>query len=156
MKTIFLSFKLGPYYDPIKTGEKIFEYRSRFGSGECIVYLYLTAPVQKVVAKLKFGERIALVDWKEKYKNDSVVLDRVIDYINSGDKYAIPILEYQEIEPIHLNEIKELMPDFKAPRSYYIIDDKQDLVNLLENRVKIGEKVINDFVNIRHEAICIH
>lgn len=67
MKTIFLSFTPEPFYEPIKKGVKRYEYRSRFCNEECYAYLYLSAPVQKVVARIKFGKRIELESWEKEF-----------------------------------------------------------------------------------------
>lgn len=71
MRTIFLSFTPEPYYVPMKQGLKRFEYRSRFCDEECYAYLYLSSPIQQVVAKIKFGKLICLDDWKKEFANNA-------------------------------------------------------------------------------------
>ena len=56
VRTILLSFKPEPFFEPLKDGRKRFEYRSRFGEGEHIAYLYLTFPYSKDCSKNTFWE----------------------------------------------------------------------------------------------------
>ena len=48
MRTILLSFSPS-YYDILKNGQKVFEYRKRFCNEKVKAYLYLGKPIQKIV-----------------------------------------------------------------------------------------------------------
>lgn len=158
MKTIFLSFTPEPFYEPMKIGLKRYEYRSRFCKEECIAYLYLSAPVKEVVAKIKFGSRIELKDWEEIFSDDKEAMNRLREFVDKeGKRYAIPILEFQEIEKITLQELKNKFPDFAPPRSYYILDNKPLLLEFLNQTTKtIGTKLTHDLSKMESWEVCIY
>ncbi|AZR74373.1 hypothetical protein BBF96_13840 [Anoxybacter fermentans] len=54
--------------------------------------------------------------------------------------YAIPVNSFQEIEPVTLDELKTIFPDFIPPQSYLILK-KPDLLKFLLGRKRIGEKI---------------
>ena len=57
MRTILLSFS-PIYYDILKSGDKVFEYRKRFCNEKVKAYLYLGKPVQQIVGILWLDKRI--------------------------------------------------------------------------------------------------
>jgi predicted transcriptional regulator len=156
MKTIFLSFTPAPFYDPIKDGLKRYEYRSRFRDEECYAYLYLSAPVQQVVAKIKFGKRIELETWKKQFADQGEAMKRLHDFIAKGNRYAIPILEFQEINRVPISKLKEAFPDFRSPRSYLILDKLPKVLDCLNNVQPIGKKLVHDLSVVEPWEVCIY
>lgn len=153
MRTILLSFS-PIYYDILKSGDKVFEYRKRFCNEKVKAYLYLGKPVQQIVGILWLDKRIQLSSWKEKYKDDLKVLGRIESYLQRN-KYAMPVLKYQEIEAINISDVKEMFPEFYIPLSFRNIEENSDLLKYLESRTKYcGNTIIHNFDNIDLDRIC--
>lgn len=156
MKTIFLSFTPAPFYEPIKEGLKRYEYRTRFRNEECYAYLYLSAPVQEVVAKIKFGKRIELETWKEQFADQEEAMSRIHDFIQKGNRYAIPILEFQEMNRVPLSKLKEVHPDFRPPRSYLILDNLPKVLDYLNTIQSAGKMLVHDLSVVEPWEVCIY
>ena len=69
MRTMLLSFK-PKWFEKIKSGEKIYEYRRTFTDEEVMAYMYVSTPVKKIVGKIHLGKRIDLRDWRKEYQAD--------------------------------------------------------------------------------------
>ena len=69
MRTMLLSFK-PKWYNLIKYGSKIFEYRRTFPDEEIMAYMYVSSPMKQIVGKIHLGRKIDINTWKEKYKDD--------------------------------------------------------------------------------------
>ena len=80
MRTMLLSFKPG-WFDKIKEGNKIFEYRRTFPDEEIMAYMYVSSPMMQIVGRIHLGRRIDINIWKEQYKDDREVCDRVNDFL---------------------------------------------------------------------------
>lgn len=153
MRNILLSFS-PRYYEILRNGEKVFEYRKRFCDEKVKAYLYLGKPVQQIVGILWLDKRIPLVRWKELYKDDVEVLGRIEDYLNRN-KYAMPILKYQEIEPIDISDIKEKFPEFYIPLSFRNLEENSKLLEYIEKKTKYsGNAVKHSFDIIEKNRIC--
>lgn len=153
MRTILLSFK-PVYYDMLKNGEKVFEYRKRFCNEKVKAYLYLGKPIQKIMGILWLDKRIEISRWKEIYKDDLEVLHRIEDYMQRN-KYAMPILKYQEIQPISIMDIKNEFSEFYIPLSFRNLEENSSLLKYIENRTEFRGKVVtHDFENIDLDRIC--
>lgn len=152
MRKIFLSFS-PRYYDILRDGSKIFEYRKRFCDEEVLAYIYLGKPVQQVVAIAQLGKRIELKDWYNIY-SDVETKNRIIDYM-SRNKYAMPILMFQEINPISIAEIKSEFPNFYIPLSFRNLNSNDMVTKYIEDRtVYKGEKITHDFTVIDPRHLC--
>ncbi len=66
MRRILLSFSPN-YYEVLRNGNKVFEYRKRFCNEEVLAYIYLGKPIQKIVGIALLGKRINLSDWYDMY-----------------------------------------------------------------------------------------
>lgn len=97
LRKILLSFS-PKYYEVLKNGNKVFEYRKRFCDEEVMAYIYLGRPIQKIVGVAKLGRRIDLDKWYREY-SETEIRKRIADFM-TGNKYAMPIISFQEIEPI--------------------------------------------------------
>jgi len=155
MKTILLSFG-NEWYPALKDGRKVFEHRKRFCSEPVKAYIYLGFPMQKVVAIISLGERISLEDWLIQYKDNSATCSRIQDFM-SRNRYAMPVLDFQEIAPISLEAYKSKQPNFIVPRSYYILENNPSLQKYLEEQTQYkGEKRTNTFDDNLEDIICTY
>ena len=93
MRTMLLSFK-PEWYNRIKEGSKIFEYRRTFPDEEILAYMYVSSPMKMIVGKIHLGRKIDINTWKEEYKEDAQVCERVDDFL-TRHTYAMPILSFQ-------------------------------------------------------------
>lgn len=153
MRTIFLSFS-PKYYDVLQSGAKIYEYRKRFCDEAVRAYIYLGKPVRKVVGIAWLGERISLEYWERVYFENKDVLRRIKNY-STRNKYVMPILKYQQIEPIDINCIKENFPEFYIPLSFRNLDEGSILLNFIEDNTVYKDKpIIHDFENVSEDRIC--
>lgn len=154
MRTMLLSLK-PEIFDLIRNGKKIFEYRHQFYTEPINAYLYISKPVQKIVGYIEFDKRIDLQDWKERYKNDIEVSNRIDDYISRNYKYAMPINKFRMTTEIPLSDLKNNLNKFIIPESYYYLDNFIDLDNYIKSNIKFtGEVVENNFQEIDEADIC--
>lgn len=156
MKTVLLSFN-PKYYEPLKNGEKKYEYRSRFANDDIKAYLYLSSPIRKVVAIVYFGKRISLEKMLEMYADNSNAVCRINDYINQyKKKYAVPVLKIDFLEPISLEEIRKHIPGFMPPQSYMIIKENSELEEILKKMNYNGSSIVLDHENVTADEVCIN
>lgn len=153
MKKILLSFK--PYwFEKIKSGQKIFEYRTRFCDEPVIAYMYVSRPVMAITGIIELGNRINLRDWKEEYKNDVEVLARIEDFATRNN-YAMPIRRYQSTTSISLEELRSSLPGFIAPQMYYNLYNNVELLNFIEENIRIlDEEIVHSFNGDIKDKIC--
>ena len=155
MKSILLSFGY-EWYESLKDGRKIYEHRKRFCNEAVKAYVYIGKPIYRVVAIVTLDKRIDLEKWLVEYGDDLEVRNRIKDFM-SRNKYAMPVLDFQEICPIDLSEFKLLVPNFIVPRSYYILENNVDLFSFLKERTEfIGAKRINEFNVEPRNVICTY
>ena len=153
MKTILISFQ-PKWFEQIKSGEKIFEYRTQFPKEPVRAYMYVSKPVQAITGYIEFGERIALTEWAEKYKNDAEVYPRVEEYLKRR-KYVVPILKYVDTEPILLEDLQKNISKFIIPQSYYFLDNFTELFKYVKQQTVFGSHQINNvFDNVDKNKIC--
>ena len=153
MKKILLSFK--PFwYEKIKSGEKIFEYRKRFCDEPVLAYMYVSRPVMAVTGIVLLDRRIDLDTWKVDFKDDELVYNRICDF-RRRNKYAMPIREFIPTNAIELKEIQNCIPSFIAPQMYYCIKEATELFTLLEEKItEIGPRIVNSFDGNIRDEIC--
>lgn len=56
MRTMLLSFK-PEWFNKIKDGSKIFEYRRTFPDEEIIAYMYVSTPMKQIVGRVHLGKK---------------------------------------------------------------------------------------------------
>ena len=140
MKEIFLSFR-PEFFKPLLYGIKKYEYRKRFCNEETKAYLYLSGKARCVVGILELGKPIRLDLTRDNYLKYRDTLNRVDNYISTGDVNAVPIKSLSLFKkPITLDEIRERIPNFMPPQLYYVLDSKIELKKLLEERF-VGDKL---------------
>lgn len=153
MKTMLLSFK-PTWFEKIKDGSKVYEYRRSFAKEEVMAYMYVSTPLKMVIGKIHLGKRIDINDWKEKYKEEQDVTARIDDYL-TRHRYAMPILSFQMTESISLETLREFKPDFVCPQMYYYLDNYPELFEFIENNARpVGALIENDFLFENKNEIC--
>lgn len=153
MKTMLLSFK-PEWFEKIKNGSKIFEYRRSFADEEVMAYMYVSAPMKMVVGKIHLGKRININTWKEEYKENTDVVERIDDFL-TRHQYVMPIISFQMTEAIDLETLRNFKSKFVCPQMYYYLDNFPNLFEFIINHAKeIGKAQMNNFDNITTEQIC--
>lgn len=153
MKKMLLSMK--PYWrDKIMSGEKIYEYRTRFTDEEVIAFLYVSKPVYAVTGILYLGRKICLQDWKNMYWDKSDLIERIEAYESRGNKVAMPVLAYQETNELSLKELRDNVEGFVAPQSYNYIKEGSELERYLNSHLVYGAKKQNDIDGRGIDEIC--
>ena len=154
MKKMLLSLK-PEIFELIRSGRKIFEYRHQCYKEEIGAYLYISKPIQKIVGYIEFDKRIDLNDWKEKYKDNKEVSQRIDDYINRNYKYVMPINIFRMTSTIELSDLRNDLKKFIIPESYYYLDNFIELEKYIEKNIKFTDEVIeNSFKVVKDEDIC--
>lgn len=154
MRKMLLSMQ--PFWkEKIMTGEKIYEYRTRFPDEEILAYLYVSAPVCGIAGILHLGKPIFLSTWRESYKDDIAVSDRIREYESRKNKLAMPVLSYQETNIITRSELDDKMEKFVVPQSYYYLKDDMELTDYLSKHIRrLGKKEENVFLEDDSSNIC--
>lgn len=153
MRTMLLSFK-PEWYEKIKEGIKIFEYRNSFSTDEVLAYMYVSTPTKSIVGKIHLGKRMEIAAWKEEYGDDSEVMERIEDFL-SKRRYVMPILSFQLTEAISLDKLREFNPKFVCPQMYYYLDNYPELFEFIkDNAIEKEELLVNDFSVVDKKDIC--
>ena len=121
MRTMLLSFK-PEWYNRIKEGSKIFEYRRTFPDEEILAYMYVSSPMKMIVGKIHLGRKIYINTWKEEYKEDEQVCERIDDFL-TRHTYAMPILSFQMTKEIDLETLRKFNRNFICPQMYYYLEN---------------------------------
>lgn len=124
-------------YSQMLSGEKRYEYRTRYQKVPTTAYVYISRTKKKIVAKIEFdtpiigtSEEIATLAEKEQPGH----YDRKMEYFHGDTAYAIPIKKIIPLKEVSLEELRKLFPDFVVPQSYYILDKKPELLNYLKSK----------------------
>ena len=130
---IVLSLHPEPY-QRILSGEKTYEYRSRFRKRPTIAFIYVTLPVKCISGIIRFGtpliaspEEIGRIAEQQKPGNDKPV----IEYLSRHRQgYAVPILKVIEIAPIPLDCLQSKY-DFTPPQAFLYLKNNKSLFDFL-------------------------
>jgi len=138
-KEILLSLR-EEYYKKMLNGSKKYEYRTKYLKEETTAYIYISKTLKKIVAKIEFGmpivgtaEQIATISERENPGS----YDEMLQYMHNDIGYAIPIKKIIQLEEISLEDIKNIISGFAPPQSYYILDNKPELLNILKSQKEI-------------------
>lgn len=146
---MLLSFK-PEWYNRIKDGSKIFEYRRTFPDEEILAYMYVSSPMKTIVGKLHLGRKIDIKTWKE----DADVCERIDDFL-SRHTYAMSVLSFQMTKKIDLVTLRKFNLNFVCPQMYYYLENYPELFEFIKkNAVDTGEIQVNSFENIGKDEIC--
>ncbi|WP_155266016.1 hypothetical protein [Kandleria vitulina] len=134
MKKIILSMKPG-WMEYVMSGEKIYEYRTRFPDDEIEAYLYVSRPDCVITGKIILGRKILLDEWLDKYSTHPEVLDRINAYIKRGNKVVMPIISYQTTNALSREYLEEKIGKFTVPQSFYYVKEGTRLFEVLEKEI---------------------
>lgn len=116
--------------------------------------MYVSRPVQAVCGIIYFGDIHSLLDWKNMYIDNDIILRRINKYIDKY-RFGTEIIAIQKIKPLSLKKLRDNLINFQPPQSYYILENNIPLKNFLENNLfYLEEKLINIVTNIFPEHIC--
>ncbi len=109
----------------IVSGEKRYEFRTRYPEAETMAFVYVTRAVKKLCGIILFdrpvagtAEEISAISERENPGS----YEAMMEYFFKGKGYAIPVRRVMEFAPVSLEEIREKFPDFVVPQSYYYLD----------------------------------
>ncbi len=154
MRTLLLSLK-PEVFQTVLSGEKIYEHRRVFPDEPVKAYIYISRPVQALAGILYLGNKVNIIDWKEKYKDDMDTQVRIDEYLKHH-KVAMEIQKFQNTTSIELSEIRKEFPKFLIPQMYYYLDGLT-LLDYLEEQLKpIGDPITHSFEDIKSNQICVH
>ncbi|MBW6461740.1 MAG: hypothetical protein K0B07_01720 [DPANN group archaeon] len=129
------------YMNAIEDKIKLHEFRRRFLKVDHDFYslIYVSSPIKKVTTIIKFGPPIkgTIDDMLALRQTHNFSNDKAIKDYFKGSKtcYALPIKEIQMLNnPIPLKKLRELVPNFAPPQSYFIIDN--DKYSVIINYIK--------------------
>lgn len=110
--------------------------------------------MKMIVGKIHLGRKIDINTWKEEYKEDADVCERIDDFL-SRHTYAIPVLSFQMTKEIDLVTLRKFNPNFVCPQMYYYLENYPELYEFIKkNAVDIGKIQVNSFEDIGKEEIC--
>lgn len=130
---IVLSLHPEPY-ERILSGEKTYEYRTRFRKRPTIAFIYVTSPVKCISGIIRFGtpliaspEEIGRIAEQQKPGNGKSVTEYLSKY-NQG--YAIPIHKVIKITPVPLASLQSEF-GFTPPQAYLYLKNNRPLFDFL-------------------------
>lgn len=152
MRKMLLSFK-ADVYKRVLSGEKIFEHRKVFPDEPIMAYLYVSSPKQVITGKMILTNKEYLEDWKDKYKDDVELVDRINEYLKQH-KCVMQIIEFQETSEIKLSQLRLDIEGFVVPQMYYYLDGTP-LLEYIENNLEEREiRWKHNFERIDKKYIC--
>lgn len=124
-------------YDKMLSGEKKYEYRTRYMKEESIAFIYISRTIKAIVAKIEFGvpyygtaEEISMIAEKEFPGS----YDLYMNWLSGRNCYAIPVKKIFPKKIIPLSMLKENFSNFSVPQSYYILNKKPNILKYLLNQ----------------------
>lgn len=134
-RLVLMSLKPEPYRD-IREGRKYYEFRTRYFRGPTIAFIYVSAPVRAVKAVIRFGSPIlgtAEELARSTGRGQTGPLEKLEAYLHGKKGYALPVEQVTVLEPISLEELRQKIPGVSIPQSYYFLDSKPELLEVLRN-----------------------
>lgn len=133
---IVLSLHPEPY-GRILSGEKTYEYRSRFRKRPTIAFIYVTSPVKCISGIIRFGtpliaspEEIGRIAEQQKPGNGKPV----IEYLSRHRRgFAVPVRKVMEITPVSLDCLQSRF-GFTPPQAFLYLKNNTPLFDFLVNQ----------------------
>lgn len=129
------------YMNAIENKTKLHEFRRRFSKVDHNFFslIYVSAPISAITAIIEFNPPIEgdIDDMLALRQTHSFSNDKEVRDYFKGSKtcYALPIKDIQLLKnPIPLNKLRELVPNFAPPQSYFRIDN--DKYSVIVDHVK--------------------
>ena len=124
------------YFNQMITGEKRCEYRKKYKKVPTKAFIYISRTKKSIGALIEFGQpifgtaheinQIAELEQPGSYKE-------IEDYLIGGIGVAIPIQKIYEFSPVLLSTLQEQINGFTVPQSYYMINEKAEILHLLKD-----------------------
>lgn len=132
------------YYNEIKAGKKQYEFRKRYCKGRTTAFIYISKKIKAIKGIITFDEPIygsaeEISALSEKINPNSY--SGMMDYLDKGKGYALPIIEICGIKEVSLEELRRRFKGFAVPQSYYLLNKKPDLLHFLLSQ-EIEEKTL--------------
>ncbi|MBQ8392327.1 MAG: hypothetical protein IJX51_01010 [Clostridia bacterium] len=133
-KTYVLMSLREEFFNEMKSGKKIYEFRKQYCKKPTIAYIYISKKTKAIKGIVEFGEPIfgtseEIGTLSEKCNPGSY--HNIIKYLDKGKGCALPILKVYEISEVSLELLRSKFPGFVAPQSYYLLNKKTDLLSFL-------------------------
>ncbi|MEI6287328.1 MAG: hypothetical protein WCP79_12555 [Bacillota bacterium] len=130
---ILISLLEQPFKD-IVSGKKIFEYRTRYSKVPTTAFIYVSRTLRQICGIVDFDSPIIgtseeICALAEKHQPGSSA--NLMAYFKNGIGYAIPVKSVRLIETVDLFSLRKLFPGFVAPQSYYLLNNKPELLKYL-------------------------
>lgn len=131
------------YFEKMLSGEKGFEYRKSFRKTPTKCFIYISKTRKAISGLVEFGQPIfgsanEICEIAEKDEPGSFLGMKA--YLGKGKGVAIPIKKVYEFSPVSLEELKSKINRFTVPQSYYMLDQKPEIVDLL-----VDKPVVNSY-----------
>ena len=110
MRTMLLSLR-PDVYKKVLTGEKIYEHRKVFPDEPVKAYIYVSSPIKSICGIMYLSNKTSLLEWKEKYKENTETVKRIEDYLTEY-KYAMEINKVEETNAIPLEQLRKTVKVF--------------------------------------------
>lgn len=146
MKIEFMISIKEQYMNAIENKTKVHEFRRRFSKIDHDFYslIYVSAPISKITAIVKFNPPIEgniddmiVLRQAHSFSNDQEIRDY---FKGSNTCHALSISEIQILKnPISLNKLRELVPNFAPPQSYFRIDN--DKYSVIVDHIKKTDNI---------------
>lgn len=122
------------YYNEIKAGRKRYEFRKQYCKNGTTAFIYVSKSVKAIKGIITFGEPIygtseEISRISEKINPNSY--ESMMEYLNKGKGYAIPIIDMCEIKEVTLEKLRTKFKNFVVPQSYYLLNKKPELLDFL-------------------------
>jgi len=84
-----------------------------------------------------------LDNWREQYKKEPEVLERINAYFHRGNKVSMKIISYRDTSIMYRKEIEKEIGRFIVPQGFYYLDDTE-LLKELERKLILDDVKYND------------
>ena len=141
MKTLLMSF-WPSVYKRISTQDKLIEFRSRYPDEETLVYMYISKPCKQILGVVHLGKKIDMAS----VDSDSDFYKQACHdgYSEEKNVFGMPVLTFQKVSPVSLEDLRTNCQGFVAPQSYIILDTKPDLKGFIEKHAIPFDDIIKN------------
>ncbi len=102
--------------------------------------IYVSSPMKAICEIMYLSNKTSLIDWKEKYKNDSECIKRIDEYLPQH-KIDMEINRFENTNAISLDRLRKDLTKFIVPQMYYFIENPE-LLNYLETNLRSDSIVV--------------
>lgn len=120
------------FAEKIAAGTKTVELRRRFPNvpDGTWVYIYVTLPVGAILGRARVGEIHAAKPsalWDQHRNEVGISRSRFMSYFSGSEAgYAVQLIGYESLQPVHLATLRTLMDGFVVPQSYRFLSEHDE------------------------------